>query len=249
MICKAVWHNARPKPKTTAAQSSCLYEKTFVIAHTHTHIYIQCPSCLYVYLSKYGLLPTLKKKFCVCMCVSLVSRVPPSCLLTSCLLLPSESPWVLHRLPFWSLLSLFTCSSFPHSPQISLQQEEDVSALPPFLLLLHSLLHWFFGVPLDPESHLILSHFDSYLVPCLLFITLFFFLLRLSSDESPTFVQACRCGTVQPTHAHTIICHANTKAPAYYSSKLCLSTAWKSSLQVIATYFEGKFQKPHLQHW
>lgn len=82
-----------------------------------------------------------------------------------------------------------------------------------------------FGLPVDLHPHpcslpLFSPHpkVTTNPVPCLLYITLFFFLLRLSSGESLTFVRACGCGTVQHTHTQTIICHANTEAPTDYSS-------------------------------
>ena len=111
----------KPLQSLVPVYVNTVVRKERTLLHTHTHS--QSPS---IYSGKHGVLPTPRRN-CVCMCMSLVSRVPTSCLLYSSLLLPSEPPWGLLSLPFWSLPSLFT-SSFPHSPQISLQGEADVSS-------------------------------------------------------------------------------------------------------------------------
>lgn len=158
------------------------------------------------------------------MCVCLLSRVPPSCLLASSLLFCSEPPWALHSLSFWPLPSLFT-SSFPYTPHISLQGEADISSSS--FHSSHTLLSslWVFMLPVDLHPHpysVSLSpprpKVTTNPVPCLPYISLFFFLLQWSSGESLTFVHACGCRTVQPAHKQTIICHANTEAPGGYSS-------------------------------
>lgn len=131
--------------------------------------------------------------------MSLVSRVPPSCLPFFLSAASLRGPWVLLSPPIWYQLSLFTPSSFPHLPPISLQGDGDVSTLPPSLpshphpppiASFYSLLMYFsfpFGslgfLQTTHHSHQLSSQLPPY----------------LSSDDSPTFVQACGCRD-RPTH-------------------------------------------------
>lgn len=141
--------------------------------------------------------------------MSKVSRVPQSCLLSSSLLLPSQSPWVLLRLPFWSLLALFTSSSF-------LTPGKNRSSGGGRCLCFATFSSFFLQ-----SAHLISSH----LVPCLLLITCFSscFGGALMSHQPLSKPEG-----VGPSSLHIHI-HNNMSHKAHYSSSVFLATASKSS--------------------
>lgn len=163
----------------------------------------------------------------LCVCVSLLSGVPPS--------LQAKSPLFLLaamlRAPMGAALPPLLVSPFfiyfilPLLPSDQSSGEADISSSFCCSHTLPSSL-WVFVLPVDLHPHpYSLSLFPpcpkvtTNPVPCLLDISLFFFLLRRSSGESLTFVHACGCRTVQPARTQTIICHANTDAPGDYSSR------------------------------